>query len=201
MVVQEKACIKCGETKPLEMFEKDKRQADGRRNVCGYCRYEKRKASPFWESTRRQLSEYGRTWRRENPEYHKEYFQNNKEYFRNYRKRWIRNNKSRAKKMKSASHEARRYLAQTGLEYPDCRVCGEPSKHMHHEDYNLKTSVVFLCIECHRRVHSGLIECPKPIELQEIQHKSQRKDIFSVLKRLTAWCQSDTVEPEREATT
>lgn len=35
----------------------------------------------------------------------------------------------------------------------------------HHPDYNDRNLIVFCCDSCHRNIHNGNIECPKPINI------------------------------------
>jgi len=53
--MSEKKCIKCGETKPLNAFPKDKSSKDGYRNVCKECRKKNTKSSK--EKKRKRSSE------------------------------------------------------------------------------------------------------------------------------------------------
>lgn len=54
--------------------------------------------------------------------------------------------------------------------YPkDCPICWKETMVVwHHPDYNKPLEIVFCCNMCHNKIHSGIIECPKPIDLLKI---------------------------------
>lgn len=171
-------CIKCNKTKPISKFEKDKGMRKGYRNVCGSCRYKRRRELPSWEKRSKYNAEFTLEWRKQNPhysiewreknsDYHKDYFKNNKEYFYEAYKKYKEANKEHCKKMISSQSRVNRFLKLKEIERPLCQHCGNISKHMHHKDYNKPYDVVFLCIGCHRKVHSGVINCPEPINLMQ----------------------------------
>jgi hypothetical protein len=60
--------------------------------------------------------------------------------------------------------------------YPkDCPICWkETTVVWHHPDYNKPFEIVFCCNMCHSKIHSDIIECPKPIDLLLEKNKNER---------------------------
>ena len=163
-----KTCLKCGEEKPENKFEKHSN--GNRRNVCNTCRNKQRKHQPGYSSKRRieRNVKYVRAWRERNPDYSSVYYQNNRNAFVEYYKKWRERNKEHYEAMLPPIRKAQRYTKSNGIKYASCQSCECNGKHMHHEDYNQPYWVVFLCAGCHRRVHAGLIECPAPVNLKSL---------------------------------
>lgn len=84
-----KECIKCGEVKPLDDFNRNARCTDGRSNICSAC-----------------SAAYQREWRRNNPGKQREYNQRNyyahrderldygKRYYREHREHCLKRSKA-----------------------------------------------------------------------------------------------------------
>jgi len=89
----EKTCSKCGKTKPLEDFHRDKGMPDGRRGDCKTCNC--KKARSYYHETKETRNEYSRRYYRDNKhrilKYQLDYARANREkvraYGRNYRSR------------------------------------------------------------------------------------------------------------------
>lgn len=92
-----KTCTKCGETKPLDDFHRNRSRADGRHSRCRECAteyrrryYEKNRDKEreyqrgYRESNRDKLREYERQWRDENRdkalERQRRYYKENRDY-------------------------------------------------------------------------------------------------------------------------
>ena len=161
-----KTCAKCGESKDETTFEIYRNGKRG--NVCGSCRYKARKLLSSWDERKRKATVSMRKWREDNPEYHKQYFQDNKDYFNMYYAQWREDNKEHLGNIHSAARKANRYAKTRNINQIRCQSCGAESKHRHHQDYQHPYLVTFLCIKCHRGVHSGLIKCPEPIDLKKM---------------------------------
>ena len=62
-----------------------------------------------------------------------------------------------------------RFVTKYWLKPTQCPICWWDGKiQIHHPSYNTfdnRKDVVFCCARCHQRIHSWLIECPKPINL------------------------------------
>jgi len=95
----EKTCNKCGETKELSLFYKDKNLRDGHMNLCKDCQksyqkriYQEKRAEKleyqkkYAKKNAEQIREYQKRWHKENAEwkreYGKKYYQENYEYIR-----------------------------------------------------------------------------------------------------------------------
>jgi len=89
----EKTCSKCGKTKPLEDFYRDKGMPDGRRGDCKVCNC--RKARKYYHENKDDIRVYRRKYYKEHKEeilkYQLHYARANKDkieaYRRNYRSR------------------------------------------------------------------------------------------------------------------
>lgn len=88
-----KRCTKCGETKSLDAFNRDRRRPLGRRSYCRACQ---------------------RTWREANRDRRREYDragrEANREYFREYKRAWYEANRDRKREYNRAWYEANRDL-------------------------------------------------------------------------------------------
>ncbi len=95
-----KTCLKCGEIKLIFKFSLDKRNLDGRTNICKACRV--LEAEKYYYKNKERLKKRASKWYLENKEAIKErnlkYYQVNKEACRQNRKLWIEKNKERIKK-------------------------------------------------------------------------------------------------------
>jgi len=74
-----KTCNKCGNTKPIDQFSKDRTKVDGLRTQCKEC---KKQVDLAYQSERRDVySKNAQRWRRDNADRHREYMRN---YMRTY---------------------------------------------------------------------------------------------------------------------
>lgn len=163
-----KTCIKCGKELPAERFEKSSNTRDGRINVCGACRHEARKVRPSWGKRKNRSVEAARTWREDNSDYMKNYCKKNKDRIRESQIRSVENNPEYYAVIRKTAARANCFIRANNIDRKDhCQYCGKLEKtDMHHPDYNKAYEVVFLCRRCHKRVHSNLIQCPQPINLE-----------------------------------
>jgi len=154
--VTEKACTKCGETKPLEDFNRLRSAKDGHEPRCRECRRQERKA-----------------WRENNPgaerESRKRRYQRNRDHEIKGIAKWKREHPERvaatAKRYyerHSKKHEARRLVSEAirdgVLVRPEaCEICeGRDSIQAHHPDYDRPLDVEWLCLSCHTDTHARL---------------------------------------------
>ena len=90
-----KTCNKCGETKPLFEFHKDKLTKDGHKGNCKVCAREITAA--WYEANKERKRETDAAWRKNNKERTKEHAaawrKNNKEHAREYGAAWKKTNK------------------------------------------------------------------------------------------------------------
>ena len=66
-----------------------------------------------------------------------------------------------------------RFVTKNWLKPYKCPICWVCDKiQIHHPSYKKfdnRKDVVFCCARCHQRIHSWLLECPKPINLLELK--------------------------------
>lgn len=136
-----KTCFKCNAVKPLKEFYKHSQMADGHLNKCKSCA----KADA---TTRRNLKldvvrEYDR--------------------LRAKNRNWIRAASEVAKawraqdKQRAAAQSAVVKAIKSGLlERKPCERCGNEKTVAHHEDYDKKLEVVWLCFPCNKARHADL---------------------------------------------
>jgi len=95
-----KTCSKCGETKPVFKFSLDKRNLDGRTNVCKACR--SLEGLKHYYQNRSKMLIQNREYLKANKEnrsiYSKRYREKNKEYLKRLAKKRYKKNKKRIKK-------------------------------------------------------------------------------------------------------
>ena len=91
-----KACIDCGQSKPLDDFYTNKSMADGRLNKCKVCfsAYKKQ----YWIEKKAQLQEYKKKHRKEKSDHYKE-------YAKSYRHKNIESIKEKEKERRAANSE------------------------------------------------------------------------------------------------
>jgi hypothetical protein len=137
-------CTKCGETKPITLF--NKKIADGplepwnvrRCKDCAHADYMKRYQQP---ERRAALQNASKNWRDKNPERHAE-------LARGYRQRHPE---------KVIAHNRLNYAVRKGLVLrKPCEICGTTEKvHAHHVSYLPEDwyNVRWLCHVCHKLEH------------------------------------------------
>ncbi len=160
-------CTKCKLDKEESRFEFRKdRQCF--RTVCKDCKNIRSKQN--YQKVANKISERRKVLRGNNKEFLNEkarerYWKNRDQLLEKARKRpcYTKINTSNIKKWrefnkhKCAAHQhVVRALKNGKLSKPEnCQVCGSQSKlNAHHHDYQLPLSVIWLCITCHRRIHS-----------------------------------------------
>jgi hypothetical protein len=180
-----KTCNKCGMALPLDNFQRDSNLKSGRRGRCKNCTREDllvriQKDPEGYKEARRQIK---RRYREGSPEKYKaqletekqKYWANreskcskSREHYRNNREKIItqkregetwRNRTTPYKPMQGKSRWAVRHGLEKGtIIKPDsCRDCGKISRlAAHHEDYNFRLDVIWLCHSCHMKRHSPL---------------------------------------------
>lgn len=136
-----KTCFKCGEYKPIESFYRHPRMADGHLNKCIECakvdvtqnrnkRIEKYRA---YDLRRAKIPEraaasaaISKAWRQQD-------------------------------KRRQAAHDAVTRAVKSGLLVRQpCARCGSAKSLAHHEDYDKKLDVVWLCQPCHKQRHKEI---------------------------------------------
>lgn len=160
-----KTCTKCGKEKPLDLFYRHPKAADGRMSACKECtksavrahravnleriqeydrqrgQTEKRKSANRERNRRNPRTEYKRQWSREHPG------------AKAYAVRRFRANNPD----KYAAHSAVNYALRSGrLVKQPCEVCANPRTHAHHDDYSKPLEVRWLCASHHSAHHMEL---------------------------------------------
>ncbi|MBA7580643.1 hypothetical protein ES695_13290 [Candidatus Atribacteria bacterium 1244-E10-H5-B2] len=95
-----KTCPKCGETKFIFKFSLDKRNLDGRTNVCKACRSREGLNHYYQNRSKRliQSREYSKANKENRSIYSKEYRKKNKEHLKKLSGKWYKSNKRKIKK-------------------------------------------------------------------------------------------------------
>jgi hypothetical protein len=138
-----KTCRWCHETKPLELFDKHKKMADGHLNKCRSCRNEYTnmyRKTPSGIAVRKKEKQY--------PENKKRYKQSEKgkEAAKRYRRDPVR---------ESAKNAVKYAVKQGHLKKQPCFVCGEKAL-AHHASYakEMRLAVTWLCVHHHNQLHN-----------------------------------------------
>lgn len=97
----EKHCHKCGNTRPLSDFHKNRSQKDGHSTQCKFCTKESNKA--YRESNKESIAAYKKVW-----------FQENKDRCQAKSKKWAEDNPERRKEIVNKSYANNR---ETALAY------------------------------------------------------------------------------------
>ena len=147
-----KICGGCKKEKPLSEFYAHKR--DGYQARCKECK-----------------REYGRMYNRQpkRREYNKQFYKELQAsgYFKEYEqkpevkarknrqmKQYIQDPRLRVKFL--ARWYARRMTENGTILQQPCALCGNENSQRHHPDYNKPLLIVWLCADCHRKLHKGV---------------------------------------------
>ncbi|MBA7542718.1 hypothetical protein ES705_35042 [subsurface metagenome] len=95
-----KTCSKCGETKYIFKFSSDKRNTDGRINICKACRSQESLRYYYQNRAKRlvQVKEYRENHQEQRSAYYKNYQEENREYLKKFAHKWYKKNKKQIKK-------------------------------------------------------------------------------------------------------
>lgn len=133
-----KTCFKCGVTKPLSEFYKNKAMADGHLNKCKDCTKRDSTANRDANIERARARDRERA---KLPHRRKKITENTKRYRQENPQRY---------KCNTAVNNA---LRDGRLHKLPCWVCGSENVEAHHPDYDAPLSVVWLCAEHHKEIH------------------------------------------------
>ena len=166
-----KTCLRCGETKPLDDYNRDRQKRDGRKGHCRIC--DRAQKNAHYKSNREVHLAYSRSYlerhpgratenarrrRRENP-------QRQREASLRYRQRHavrlrIREAEYTAKNRDKVYARQAVYKARKRGELSPasaCEQCGHDFSvyrlEAHHEDYAKRLEVEWLCSRCHADRH------------------------------------------------
>jgi ribosomal protein S27AE len=141
-MIRSKECFKCKTVKPLDEFYKHAMMADGHVNKCKECN-----KTDVTENRNKKIEKYR--------EYDRERSKNPKRMAQasEVAKAWRAEDSRR-----SSAHNAVAWAIKNGtLIKQNCvRCCNEKSM-AHHEDYDKKLEVVWLCQPCHKQRHKELL--------------------------------------------
>lgn len=137
-----KTCTKCGETKELTEFHRNKRSKDGRGTRCKSC------SKQYYQDSRERIREYQRN-----------YWKNPRKFSRSH-KNWLREMEARNNKAPSKPEEVRLYTMWARMiEKMPCYYCGTTSDEvLKWADYRIPVSrggdshwlnFVQTCQDCH----------------------------------------------------
>ena len=142
-MIHSKQCFKCNAVKPLEDFYKHPRMPDGHVNKCKECN--KKDVTENRNDKLDRYREYDRE-RGKNADRIKASVEINRA--------WRAEDKRR-----SAAHGAVARAIRSGvLVRGVCMRCSETKTVAHHEDYDKKLEVMWLCQPCHKQRHKELKE-------------------------------------------
>lgn len=138
-----KKCFKCQTVKPLVEFYKHSAMADGYLNKCKECT--KNDANKHRQQNLEKIRAYDRE-RAKIP--------HRKKVAAEVNSAW-----RKADKRRTAAHNAVIRAIRSGkLVRQPCERCGETKSLAHHEDYDKKLDVVWLCQPCHKQRHKEIKE-------------------------------------------
>jgi ribosomal protein S27AE len=142
-MIRSKECFKCSTVKPLSDFYKHKMMADGHLNKCKEC------TQSDVEKHRTENIERIRAYDRERSKLPKR-----QKLRSEITRAWRAEDKRRA-----AAHNAvAKAIVKGLLEKKPCERCGNEKSLAHHDDYDFKLDVMWLCQPCHKQRHKELKE-------------------------------------------
>lgn len=141
MIRSEKECFKCKTVKPLSEFYKHKEMIDGHLNKCKTCA--KNDSSNHRERNLEKIRLYDKE-RAKNRNRIKQAIE--------VTRAWRAEDSRRV-----AAHNAVARAIKSGqLERKPCERCGAEKSVAHHEDYDKKLEVIWLCQPCHKQRHKEI---------------------------------------------
>lgn len=152
MSMEKKTCRKCKKSLPLDSYYVHSQMADGHLNICIECT--KRRVEAHREANLDEIRAYdrlrGRTEKRKKK--CREYAAKHPQKMRAGQERWLVNNIERRRvhiKLGSAVRSGRIVRASK------CSECGKVGGRIeaHHPDYSRPFDVIWLCRQCHAKLH------------------------------------------------
>ena len=111
-----KTCTKCGETKSLDGFHRNKGGVDGRHSRCKECRRERKRR--YYEENRDKVLESQCSYREENRdkrlEYQRRYREENRDKTLDYQRRYYEENRDKVRERKRRYREENRDILNQG---------------------------------------------------------------------------------------
>ena len=141
-MIGSKSCFKCLAVKPLDEFYIHTRMADGHLNKCKECT--KKDVAKHREENLEKIREYDR--------------QRDKRPERIAAKSEISKAWRLEDKRRMAAHNAVARAIKSGkIKRMPCERCNSEKSVAHHEDYDFKLQVMWLCQSCHKQRHKELL--------------------------------------------
>lgn len=134
----EKTCTKCGQSKPLDAFNRKSSAKDGRRASCRVC--QRAQDSNRIASDRDRYREIFAARNARQREYRAERYRGNREAALNYQREWRFSNPDRAYAQKVRKRAAKEQASHAPYSRADifaayaheCVYCGAPAEHLDH---------------------------------------------------------------------
>jgi hypothetical protein len=143
-----KRCTKCDLRKELNEFYKSNSTEDGFHNSCKEC-WKKRRNERYIE-TRDKVRRKCREYYILHAEYLKEKSRKNKKTSEQTQK-WRANHPEKYKAHYAVSNALKRGLIS---KKESCEICNLKTKlHAHHKDYTEPLKVLWVCKDCHAKIH------------------------------------------------
>ncbi len=153
--MKEKCCKECDTTKRVDEFYRHKR--DGLRSMCISCSKEYNKRYYGYFKEYRERSEVKKRRRAYLDKLRASGHWKTPEERKKNVERQLKLRKDPIQKLK---YNARRYankMKNRGkIQQLPCAECGRTESQAHHEDYKQPLLIVWLCLECHTKLHAEL---------------------------------------------
>ena len=144
-----KPCTKCGEVKTLENYGLKVSNKKDRRAECNECR------KKYRVQNRQQISVKTNAWRKAHWE---QYLEKSRLRRRSKTKEqrhdeYMRSVEKHGRKKLNARRSVAYHVGKGNLKRLPCQVCGSQRSQAHHEDYDRRLDVIWLCAQCHADRH------------------------------------------------
>ena len=153
--MKNKTCKKCGVEKPIDNFYTHKGMSDGHLNICKECVNER--MANYRQDNLVRIRKYDRNRpnQKERLKRQREKIKQNPEKYKKYLGAQ-KESREKYKYKRNARTKVQRAL-QAGLliKSPCCEICGKINCkiHGHHQDYSKPLDVIWVCTECHGKLH------------------------------------------------
>lgn len=176
--METKVCKKCGRELPISEFYVHKRMGDGHLSFCKDC--VKSRVHKYREKNIEKVREYDRNRPNAKDRKRKERISlmNNKKRLKKYKEQ--RNMWSKLNRYKRNAHNKLKNALLNGnvIKLIKCEVCGKTNCTIqgHHYDYSKPLDVIWLCTECHGKVHRQYNKLQ--IDIEQIKRNRENGNIF-----------------------
>lgn len=150
-----KICKKCGKEKSINDFYAHKEMSDGHLSFCKEC--VRKRVIEHRQNNIERIREYDRNRPNARERRIKEIqaIKKNAQRYKKYKeqkKEWAKRNKNK----RNAHNKIKRALQKGVILKPDkCQICGKTNCNIqgHHYDYTKPLNVLWVCCECHGKLH------------------------------------------------